>query len=410
MKRPHYAWMVCLGGALVLFSTVGFGVNVFAVYQPEIIRLNGFTNAQGSWITTVRSLMILISLLLVNQLCARLGTRRVMTLGAGLTALSRVCFALASDFFHYAAASALAGIGYCLGGMVPLSLVIGAWFRDRRNLALGLAAAGSGVSTIFAPAIVTRLIETQGLRSAFLWEGAVILVTALLAWALIRSTPEEVGLEPYRLGGAGAPLPPSRPAPEGMSHTAAALLLLAALLVGAPGGPGFSHLTVLYTQEGYDSGFTAALMSCAGIVIFLGKIICGQVYDRLGSVRGNYYTFGAMLGGLLVCCLAPVHSTLLPFLAVTLVCLGLPISAVSPTVWAADLYGDAGYAGAVRANTVAYTVGMLIFGPIPGILADRFGSYVPAYALFALLLTAALVLVQRIYSKLGAGAPPAARG
>ena len=29
-------------------------------------------------------------------------------------------------------------------------------------------------------------------------------------------------------------------------------------------------------------------------------------------------------------------------------------------------------------------VGMLLFGPIPGLLADRFGSYVPAYALFAL--------------------------
>ena len=34
MKRPHYAWLVCLGGALTLLSTVGLGVNVFAVYQP----------------------------------------------------------------------------------------------------------------------------------------------------------------------------------------------------------------------------------------------------------------------------------------------------------------------------------------------------------------------------------------
>lgn len=48
MKRPHYAWMVCLGSALVLFSTIGLGVNVFTIYQPEIILANGFSNAQGS--------------------------------------------------------------------------------------------------------------------------------------------------------------------------------------------------------------------------------------------------------------------------------------------------------------------------------------------------------------------------
>ena len=76
MKRPHYAWLVCLGGALVLFSTVGLGVNVFTIYQPEIIRVNHFSNAQGSWITTIRSLAILISLFTVNRLCTRLGDRK----------------------------------------------------------------------------------------------------------------------------------------------------------------------------------------------------------------------------------------------------------------------------------------------------------------------------------------------
>ena len=408
MKRPHYAWLVCLGGALVLFSTVGLGVNVFTVYQPEIIRLNGFTNAQGSWITTIRSLLIFLSLFTVNRLCERLGLRRVMTLGALLMALSCLCFALAESFFMYGCAAALSGMAYCYGGMVPLSLVIGAWFRDRRNLALGLSSAGSGVSTIFAPAIVTWLMEHQGMRAAFLWEGAVVLVTALLAWALIRSSPEEMGLEPYHQGGPQAPVrPPKSPVRE-MSRTLTALLLLVALLAGAPGGPGFSHLTVLYTQEGYDSGVIAALMSYAGFVIFIGKIICGQVYDRLGSIRGNYYTFGAMLGGLLVCCLAPVKSLLLPFLAVTLVCLGLPISSASPAVWAADLYGEAGYARALRANTAAYIAGVLLFGPVPGTLADYFGSYVPAYALFALVLAAAMILIRRIYAHQGIDCRPAA--
>ena len=55
---------------------------------------------------------------------------------------------------------------------------------------------------------------------------------------------------------------------------------------------------------------------------------------------------------------------------------------------------------------MAYALGMLVFGPLPGILADRAGSYVPAYMVFALLTAAAMVIVQSIYRKLGIGRRP----
>ena len=406
MKRPHYAWMVCLGSALVLFSTIGLGVNVFTIYQPEIILANGFSNAQGSWITTTRSLFILAALLTVNQLCQRLGLRLVMTLGVVLLSLSYFCFGLATSFFTYCLAAALTGLGYCYGGMVPLSLVIGAWFRDRRGLALGLASAGSGVSTIFAPVIITWIIQHQGLRAAFLWEGAFILITALLAWKLIRNTPAELGLEPYHLWGEDDPPPPPRQAPRGMRRSYLLLILFAAFLVGGPGGPGFSHLTVLYTSEGYDQALIAALMSYAGLAICIGKILCGQVYDRMGSRWGNYYSFGSLLGAFVLCCLAPLGGLALPFLSITLLGMGLPVSAVSPSVWAADLSSDSTYGKYVRSITMSYTAGVLLFGPLPGILADRFGSYVPAYALFAVTLAAAALIIQVIYHCLGIGGRP----
>ena len=87
---------------------------------------------------------------------------------------------------------------------------------------------------------------------------------------------------------------------------------------------------------------------------------------------------------------------LLP-LAVGFFSLGLPISAVSPSVWAADLAGPGDFPRAVQAINLAYTVGVILFGPVPGLLADRTGSYVPAYLLFAALLTLAIVLVRMAY-------------
>lgn len=399
-NRPHRAWLVCLGGALALFAVMGLGVNVFSVYQPEIIRLNGFTDAQGSWITTTRSLFILAALLCVNQLCSKLGLRLVMTLGVLLAGLSCLCFAWADSFPMYCAAAALTGVGYCWGGMVPISLAVGRWFQDRRGLALGLASAGSGVSTVFAPVLLTRIMASRGMRSAFLWEAAVILLCAALVWLLVRNDPGDVGRTPYCRAGAR---PPEKSAAQrggpGLSGGQWTLLLLAALFVGATGGPGFSHLTMLYTAAGYDSLYIAAMLSCLGAMIALGKILCGQVYDRLGGRGGNRFAFGTLLLSLALCCLAPLGGAVLPFLAITAFGLGMSITAVSPARWAADLCGEERYESAVRTITVFFTGGIFVFGPLPGILAGRLGSYVPAYIVFLLLLLAAFLIVQGLYRK-----------
>lgn len=396
-NRLHYAWLVCLGGALALFAVMGLGVNVFSIYQPEIVRINGFTDAQGSWITTVRSLFILAALLCVNQLCTRLGLRRTMGLGVLLAGLSCVCFAFARSFPMYCAAAALAGVGYCWAGMVPISLAIGRWFQDRRGLALGLASAGSGVSTVFAPVLLTRIMGRFGMTAAFLCEGAVIFLCAALVWLLVRDDPARMALSPYGRPGGGPVETAARPAGARLSKGQWALLLLAALFVGATGGPGFSHLTMLYTSSGYDSLFVAGLLSCLGAMISLGKILCGQVYDRLGGRGGNRFAFGTLLLSLILCCLAPAGGAVLPVLAITAFGLGMSITAVSPARWAGDLCAD--YESSVRTITLAFTAGMLVFGPLPGLLAGRLGGYVPAYAAFFLLLLAAFLIIQGLYRK-----------
>lgn len=397
-NRPHYAWLVCLGGALALFAVMGLGVNVFSVYQPEIIRLNGFTDAQGSWITTTRSLFILGALLCVNQLCARFGLRRIMTAGVVFVGLSCLCFAYAGSFPMYCAAAALTGVGYCWAGMVPISLAIARWFQDRRGLALGLASAGSGVSTVIAPVLLTRTMAHWGMRTAFLCEGAVVFLCALLVWLLVRDTPGDMGLTSYSLSGAQQPERAAlQKSDRGLSSGQWALLLLAALLVGATGGPGFSHLTMLYTSSGYDSLFVAGLLSYLGAMISLGKILCGQVYDRLGGRGGNHFAFGTLLLSLALCCLAPVGGVLLSILAITAFGLGMSITAVSPARWAADLCAD--YESAVRTITLAFTAGMLVFGPLPGLLAGWLGGYVPAYAAFLVLMLAAFLIVQGLYRR-----------
>lgn len=400
LRKPHYAWLVCLGGALALMITMGLGANVFTVYQPEIIARNGFTNAQGSWITTTRTLFILGTLLCVNSLCKRLGLRLAMTLGMLLIALSCFTFGLAKTFPMYCLAAAITGVGYCLGGMVPLSLIISNWFTARRSLALGIASAGSGITTIFVPPVVTILIQNYGLKTAFFCEGTFVLLVTAVTWYLLRTRPADLGLESY-----GAETQPLVSRPKGQEKKLpVAPILLAAFLLGGPLGPAFSHLAVLFSSKGFDPMVVAGLISYLGIALCVGKVISGQLYDRLGGLRTNYCIFLMYLAGHLLC--AAANNIPLAFLALTTFAFGVTVSAVSPAVWAADLASAEDYPKLVRTITVSYTAGMLLFGPLPGILADRTGSYAPAYLLFAVFLLVSTALVQSVYHRYGLGGKP----
>lgn len=401
--KPHYAWLICLGGCLSLMICMGLGANVYTIYQPEVIAQNGFTNAQGSWITTTRSLFILATLLTVNQLCDRLGLRLVMTLGMALVGIGCFSFGAAGSFPMYCVSAAITGVGYCLGGMVPLSLIIANWFHAHRSLALGIASAGSGLTTIFMPPVITALIRDYSLRAAFFAEGAFILIVTALTWFLLRSDPKDMGLLPY--GEEVIPVEEVKAEEEkSCPPIAIALVLAASFLLGGPVGPAFSHLTVLFSSEGYDPMVVAGLISYSGVVLCIAKVVFGQLYDRLGGLMSNFLLFAVLISGLgILCVVAPTGSVPAAYGAITVFISGIAVTAVSPSVWARDLTTAENYPKLVRSITTVYTFGMLVFGPVPGILADRTGSYVPGYSVFAVFSLVMAVLVQGVYLKYGIG-------
>ena len=397
------AWLACLGCSAALFVVMGLGVNAFTVYQPYLLELQHFTNAQGSWITTVRSLFGMLSMATADTLCRRLGLRRVIAAGLGCFVLSYGLFGAAQSFPACCFAAVFSGLAYGYGGMVPLTLVISRWFRDKRGFALGLMAASSGISTIVAPPLLTRAIEGAGLRLSFWGEGLFSLILALLAVLLIRDSPEELGLQPYSTGESpvqGKTIPVRQKDFTPVLWWAA---VAAAFFTGGPCGPGFSHLTVLYTAEGYDSGTVALMISCFGVVLMLSKVLYGSISDALGSRTANFFTFGTGIAGFALCCLAPLGSMPLNWVGLVCTALGMPLSSVSLSVWAGELSGGGDYDRLVKWLSTSYMVGALVTGPVPGMLADRFGSYVPAYALFAGCLVCSMILIQGVYVKLGAG-------
>ena len=397
------AWLVCLGCSISLFTVMGLGSNCFSVYQPYLLELEGFTNSQASWVTTIRSLFGMLSIATADTLCRRIGLRWTTVLGMGSFVCSYFLFGAVHSFPLYCAAAVLSGLAYGYGGMVPLTLVISHWFHARRGLALGIMAAGSGIATIVAPPLLTQVIETFGLRFSYWGEGLVALLLTAAVLVLVRDKPADLGMEAYSQGELEGPVPvegDSAP-PAHLPKKLWWMAVAAAFFTGGPCGPGFSHLTVLYRVEGYDSGTVALLVSCFGLALMIAKIIYGVLSDTLGSYTANLFIYGTGVLGLCLCCLAPIHSLPLAAAAFIITALGMPLSNVCLSVWAGVLTSQDDYDRLVKWLSTAYMLGSLVTGPLPGVLADLSGSYVPAYVLFVLSLICSMVLIQGVYRRLG---------
>lgn len=403
-RRP---WLVCLGGAVMLFASMGLATNLYSVYQPYIIAQNGFSNAQAGWIVTTRSLFIVLGMFTAGWLCARLGVRNTVTAAMVLLALSRLLFGAAESLPVYLAAGALTGLAYSWAGMIPLSLLIDRWFRDRTAFALGLASAGSGLATILLPAPFTRLIQSWGLREAFWAEGACVLVLARVVYLLVRDNPARLGLEPYTQGTASEQgSSPVHPAPEGMTPLYWGLFLAGVFLIGAPTAIGISNIGVLYTTEGFDPGTVAALLSLVGLALMVGKMLYGELADRLGGRLSTLILYGVSLLSYVLLCLAPNGSRLCAFAAVLTFGLGLPLSNVSFSIWAKDFLGDEGFNRGLKWSQTIYALGIVALGPVPGWLADLTGSYVASYGLFLGMMADSFLFIMLVYRRTKSGGRP----
>lgn len=190
----------------------------------------------------------------------------------------------------------------------------------------------------------------------------------------------------------------SNPISKSLSLKAFILLGGASLFMGALANPGFSHLSVLFTSEGYIPMTVAAVISFTGVMMVFSKIAYGSITDKIGGYKSNILFGTILVIGHILCCFAFTGQISICIAAAIGLGVGYPITTIGIPVWSNDMVTQDNYAKTVRRLQVIYAAGALIFASIPGILADIFsGSYIPAYILFTVLMALATVFSVLAY-------------
>lgn len=394
MKDKNYGWKICFACALLLFCTGGLGSTGFSAYQPYLISNHDLTNTQASAIVMVRNLFSLLGMLTTGYIISKFEIRRVVTAAMFVSASSFLVFGLSTTFAVDCAAAILAGSALGFGGMIPASILISRWFNTHRGLALGTCMAATGLSAIIASPLITFAVNQYSLRITFFMEAAFVYAAAVVVYKIVRSNPSCKNTEPI---GASYVEAAKAFASKDASKGYMFLMMAGILLFGIPGNLLYSHISVLYSAEGFSGNDISLLLSVFGIALAAGKCTYGVIVDKIGTFKASWILYGMVLVGTSMCCLAGNGNSEVACIAVAMMGFGLAVTSVSISIYAGGIATKESYSKVVTCFQVLSTLGALLFGTVPGIIADCTGSYVIAFGIMAAISCFSAVLLQITY-------------
>jgi MFS family permease len=390
MRLFRNRWWVVIGSVIGLMVSGGpvniftFGVFLRAVTEDIHIGRGAFASAMlvTNWISAASGPFL-------GWLLDHYGARRVLLGGTML-------FAIATAMQAYITSSLLviyllfAFKGLMAAGQSPVSyaFAVSKWFDRRRGLALGCALAGVGLGTAIIPPVVAYLIANYGWRFAYVGLGLIVLVLGgLPALFFIREPDEQERTVMPNL---------ARDALLGYDFIAVlrgwrfwALAFAFFLGVVALNGT-LTQIVAMLMDRGMPLQVATRDLAASGIAAIVGRIASGWCVDRY---HGPYVAIGffilPMIGTLFFISgvgePVPLFGALLCGAA-----LGGEIDLMS--FFVSRYFGLKSY-GKIFGTMFGIFAGSTGVGPfISGLSFDYWHSYVPAFALYEVLLVIGCVV------------------
>jgi MFS family permease len=338
---------------------------------------------------------------LAGALVLRFGPRLLIAAGALVVVVSSVLLSFTQELWQFYLLAGLYAAGVAGGGVVTGPQLAGNWLHRRRGLVIGLLLAGTGLGGSVLTLVSERVMAAYGSwRPSWLVVAALMMLAVLLAAVLVRNRPEELGQhidgleDPAELAGAterrtGGAYKSLHAWTMGQAARTPTLWLIVLTF-------GFSdyvflgtlshQVTYLTNEAGVSAGEAAGALALMVAFMAVGKGGGGWLADRV-EPRKTLGLMSLMLAaGLLVLLLW--HSTPALYIYVILLGVGFGASMAQTSATLANYYGRRNLASILGlAHGTAALLGALST-TLTGVIADRAGSYVPAFTVMLVLAVA----------------------
>jgi len=387
-SRAHYGWVVLVTATLVVFGALGLARFGYSIVLPAMMDGLDMDNTQAGELATANLIGYLALALIGGALASRFGPRVVIAGGLALAGASMVFTGMVGGVLDAALWRAVTGVGSGASN-VPVMGLLAAWFAvRRRGLATGVAVAGSSVALIVLGPTVPRVLAAlgdEGWRACWFGFGALTLLLAVMALALLRNHPSEVGLRPVGEAPDGAaPAARGGPLRWGAVYRRPAVWHLGLVYVAF----GFSYIIYMtFFVKALSAEGDLTQQAAGNLFMMMGwfSLVCGLIWGHVSDVIGRkgalviVYLLQAAAFGLFG--LWPA----LPGFTISAILFGLTAWSI-PAIMAAacgDMLGSRMAPAALGFITLFFGVGQALGPTVAGQIADASGSLLPAMLLAA---------------------------
>lgn len=398
LRSLHYGWIIVLSGVLTIVAVLGLGRFSLGMILPSMGNNLKLEYSQMGYIGTGNFIGYLLAVLLSSRLLQWIGFRKLISGGIFLVGASMIVVGCANDFWWVFFAFFLTGCGSGFAN-VPVMALVSHWFGPSlRGRAAGFMVSGSGLGIMITGLLVPAINRWDGSDASWRWNwmvlGALVLGIGMVCTALLRNSPQDVGLTVLEKSGQKAnntvipaTIQPSLLSPSRIiSHLGSIYFLFGFTYV--------VYVTFVVTTLIHDYGFTEITAGrfwfWFGLLgVFSGPVF-GSLSDRLG--RTGMLTLVFLL-------LAAAHFLLAVHPQVEGIYLSIGLFALCawsvPSIVAAavgDYLGPFKAASGFAAVTLLFGLGQIIGPSLAGILADVQGNFFASYCLAGVLSTFAAIL------------------
>jgi len=369
----------------------GLPFYTFGVFVVPLVAAFGWTRGQVSIAASFLIVGTAITAPIIGSMIDRYGARRVgilsmIALSLGYALLTQLGGSIA---MFYAAWLLMSLVG---GGTTPVvwTRTVAVWFDKGRGLALGLALAGSGLASIFAPVLTTRAINAWGWQGGYLaLAGFILLVAVPILWVFLADRPPETVAS--RVAAASARELPGLTLAESRQTTAFWKIAIGFFFVSGVIAALIINLVPLLIDRGLSKEDAAGVAGVMGIAVLTGRVAIGFLLDRLSAplVARTLLAFCSV-----GCVLLSLPGTPTWVVGIAVLSLGLAAAAEVDLVafLTSRYFGMKAYGKIYGWQLTAFYLGAAIGPFAAGLAYDRFQSYVPTlYFAAAALLFGAIV-------------------
>ncbi len=382
--RIFYGWWIVAGGFLLNFCGIGIVINCTSIYLKPVIDTYGFSRGDLALYFTIAALAMMAAAPFVGKLLEKYDVRIIMGICTTMVSVFVLLFSQCRTLSQFYIAGFFMGIGAAGAHLIPVSMMISNWFKDKQGLAMGIVFAASALGGAVGSPVTNWIILNYGWQTSYIVTGIFVgIFTIPISIFVMRTRPQDMGLLPY---GQTADEKAEDQIPEGMSVAAymktstfwllaASFFLLSVVCLGIQ-----QHIVPYLTDLGYGPTFAAYIMTLFMGLLVPAKIVLGAICDRVGMLKS--YIIVLIILMMADLSLFGVHTVWMVIVFAVLFGFSNGISTVVFPLLTSACLGQRRFAVMYGVLNIFITLGSGIGMPLSGYIFDKTGSYNPAWWLF----------------------------